>query len=222
MFSRISVSACLAAAAACSSGMADRLEPTVSLPYADRFERKALGDAWYASGGHWTVQESQLVSTGAHNAPLFLKAALPDDVVLEVDVRPQGRHVDAKVELMTDGLRHQSGYVFVLGGWDNTISTIARLDEHERGRVEKRPTAIRPGRDTHWRIEKQGGSLRWFVDGELYLEREDPNPLEGPGHDRFAFGNWKNHVAYDNLQIWPFDEAPSRGASTSTGASVRP
>jgi len=120
------------------------------------------------------------------------------------------------VELMTDGRRHQSGYVFILGGWDNTISAIARLDEHGSDRVEKKPTGVSGPRTWKWRIEKKGGDIDWYVDGREYLSFDDPEPLSGPGNDRFAFSNWQNIVTYDELRIWPHDEAPPRTGGRSS------
>lgn len=123
--------------------------------------------------------------------------------------------VDSKIELMTNGRAHASGYVFILGGWSNAISAIARLDEHGADRKERRPTGIPGAGPHHWRIEKEGGLLRWFVDGQLYLSFDDPQPLDGPGQDRLAFSNWQNRVRYDNLQIWPLADAPPIKTSTS-------
>ena len=33
----------------------------------------------------------------------------------------------------------------------------------------------------------------------------DPKPLEGPGHDHFAFNNWQAELFFDNLRIEPLD-----------------
>lgn len=194
----------------------DEPEGFADIPYSDDFERETLGPHWWPSGGHWTIRDGYAYTTGANNAPLFLKAKLPDDVVVEVDVMSETRDVDSKIELMTDGRTHQSGYIFILGGWDNTISTIARLDEHGKDRVEKRPTGVQGKKKYRWRIEKQGGDIDWYIDGDLYLELDDPEPLEGEGHNRLAFSNWQNRIRYDNLRIWPHDEAPP--VSTSTAA----
>lgn len=178
------------------------------LPFADDFDRAKLGPMWRPTGGHWTIERGAAFSSGAQNQPLFLDVALPADVVVEVDVTSDTRVVDAKLELMTDGRRHQSGYIFILGGWDNTISTIARLDEHGRDRVEKRPTGVRGNQTYRWRIEKRGGQIRWLIDGKPYLQFDDPDPLEGPGHDRLALSNWTNQVRWDNLRIWAAESAP--------------
>ncbi|MEM6368214.1 MAG: hypothetical protein AAF851_07910 [Myxococcota bacterium] len=184
-------------------------EATTEVPFSDDFERSELGPDWFPSGGVWHIQDGRIESYGGNNAPLFLKAALPADVVVQVEVRT-GHGVDAKVELMADGLRHSTGYVFIMGGWDNERSCIARLDEHGRDRKCKKPTGVKGKSKQLWRIEKKGGDIDWYVDGALYLEFDDPEPLSGPGHDRFAFSNWQSHLHYDDLRIWPYAEAPPR------------
>lgn len=183
-------------------------ETSAAVPFFDDFERSELGPNWHISGGQWTLDRGSVYSTGANNAPLFLKAKLPDDLVLEVDVTSETALVDSKIELMTDGRTHQSGYVFILGGWSNKISVIARLDEHGADRKERSPTGVTGPGTWRWRIEKKGGELRWYIDGKLYMSFDDPRPLHGPGHDRLAFSNWQNQVRWDNLRVWPHDAAP--------------
>lgn len=188
--------------------------PGAGLPFSDDFERSELGSLWHKSGGHWEVRDGMVRSNGANNAPLFLKLELPNDVVVEFDARSETPLVDTKLELMTNGKAHQSGYVFILGGWSNQISCIARLDEHGADRVEKKPTQVVGNRSYRWRVEKKGGDLRWYLDGKLYMSFQDAAPLHGPGHDRLAFSNWQNEIAYDNLRIWPYDAAPPIATST--------
>ncbi len=186
-------------------------EPAVTtVPYADDFERDALGEAWFQSGGHWVIDRGAVFTTGANNAPLFLRAALPADVVVEIEVTSETSAADAKVELMTDGRTHQSGYVFILGGWNNTLSAIARLDEHGKDRKTKKPTNAKANTTYRWRIEKKGGDIDWYIDGQPYMRYRDPNPLEGPGNDRLALSNWQSQLRYDNLKVWPYDRAPPR------------
>ncbi|MBI2372652.1 MAG: hypothetical protein HYV07_01505 [Deltaproteobacteria bacterium] len=194
-------------------------ESLLKAPYSDDFNRAELGPNWYPSGGHWVTRDGYAYSNGANNAPCFLKVTLPRDVVVEVDVMSETPDVDAKVELMTNGLAHASGYVFIFGGWSNKTSAIARLDEHGADRKDRQPTGAVGSRTYRWRIEKQGGSIRWLVDGVPYLSFEDRAPLDGPGHDRFALSNWQNRVRWDNLAIWPYADAPRVRTSTSAGMS---
>ncbi len=197
-----------------------RIEPVaVSVPYSADFSEKTLGPEWMPSGGHWAIEDGRLISTGAHNAPLFLRAVLPENVVVEFDSYSETHDVDTKVELMTDGKKHASGYIFVLGGWKNKHSVIARLDEHGRDRKTKTPTQVTGKRWIHWRIEKHERHIRWLLDKKPYLEFEDPEPLHGPHHNRFAFNNWRNQLRFDNLVIRPYPQ--SEPIATSTPADTQ-
>jgi hypothetical protein len=214
---RVQLAFLLIAVAACK----DRPQATKTVPFEDNFDRSELGPDWLPSGGQWMIDKNAVYTTGANNAPLFLKVDLPDDVAVEVDIMSETPLVDAKIELMTDGRTHQSGYIFILGGWSNKISVIARRDEHGADRKEKSPTDVTGNKWYRWRIEKKGGELTWYLDGKVYMTFSDPAPIHGPGNNRLAFSNWQNQIRYDNLRVWALKDAPpvqSTVASTSTKA----
>lgn len=147
--------------------------------------------------------------------------------------------MDLKFEIFGDGQHHQSGYVVILAGWDNSKSIIARLNEHgperqpdetarlvqeaaadpaavaakyaDRQEISARYARAEPNRSYHFRFERQGRELRLYIDDELYLSLFDPAPLHGVGHDRFAFNNWASQVSFDNLRIESL-VAPKAGA----------
>lgn len=108
-------------------------EATVSIVggYNDDFsDPQTVPKNYAAIGGHWRVVSGELLSPGVKNNPLWLRAKLPRDVVVELDVRSESPEGDVKVEIFGDGVDHASGYVLIHGGWNNSISIIARLDEH--------------------------------------------------------------------------------------------
>ena len=223
---------------------------TAQVPYTQDFsDPGVVARDFYSTGGFWRTVDGQLLSPGVRNNPLWLQAALPEDVAVEFDVRSESGDGDIKVELFGDGTDHASGYIFIHGGWNNTLSIIARLDEHgvpldalerqarrvaeQRGtpgqaglvetgvfsarthmRVEARPYPVRTGQTYHWRIERRGALLRWSIDGQPFMQFEDPLPLKGKGHDRFGFSSWEAQLYFDNLKIEPL----SPGAS-APGAS---
>jgi hypothetical protein len=187
----------LAAALAFSCGPAT----TTSIPFSDDFNRAEPGPNWQDDmGGNWHIRDGKLHNTGAQNAPLWLRAKLPDDVVIEFDAYTDPRICDIKCEVFADGRTHATGYILLLGGWKNAISAIARLDEHQQDRLEKR-SDCRPGKMYKWRVERSGNVLTWYLDGNLYMRLDDPKALRGRGHDRFAFNNWMSDVYFDNLSI---------------------
>ncbi len=176
---------------------------TATVPFSDDFERQQLGENYFATGGHWRIENGAVHSPGVKNNPLWLQARLPEEVAIEFDVRSESKDGDIKCELFGNGFDHSSGYVIVFGGWSNTISAIARLDEHGRDRVENRTLKVEKGRAYRFRVERRGGALRWYLDGSLAMELDDKNPLRGTGHDRFGFSSWDSDLFFDNLKIEP-------------------
>jgi hypothetical protein len=69
--------------------------------------------------------------------------------------------------------------------------------------VKRLDLRVAKGRRYHMTITRQGGSLRWEIDGQPALRLDDPAPLSGPGHDRFGFSSWANDSYFDNLVIEP-------------------
>lgn len=165
-----------------------RPEATVEIPYEDRFEDPGtVAQNYWSTGGHWRTVNGELLSPGVKNNPLWLKARLPRDVVIEFDARSESPEGDIKVELFGDGRNHASGYVLIHGGWNNAISIIARLDEHGRALTaleeEARRFAQQAGlpsadlvdtgvfrRDTRMRVEargfpvERGRTYRWRIE----------------------------------------------------------
>jgi hypothetical protein len=173
----------------------------------DRFDGPEVGPSWWSAGGPWMLRGGELWGAGTRNDPLWLQMRLPRDVAIEFSARSEtasgSRPGDIKVEVFGNGRDHASGYVLVFGGWGNTLSAIARLDEHGADRVERRDRKVEIGRTYRMRVERRGARLRWLVDGEEFLVLEDPRPLEGPGHDRFGFSSWDADVFFDDLRVAP-------------------
>ncbi len=204
------------------------------LPFRDDFsDPSTVANKYFSTGGLWrSVQSNEsdpnrwLLSPGVKNNPLWLRASLPNDVAVEFDVKSMSPEGDIKVEIFGDGSDHASGYVLIHGGWNNSVSIIARLDEHgpslaslqaqakgqdlvgaglyredTRVRVEANPFKVEIGRQYHWRIERRGNAISWLIDGQPFMRFEDPLPLTGKGHDRFAFSGWEAQLYFDNLSV---------------------
>lgn len=211
-------------------------EANVGLPYNDDFsDPSTVSKRYWSSGGLWRTVDGHLVCPGVKQNPLWLKAKLPQNTVVEFDVRSQSPEGDIKVELFGDGSDHASGYVFIHGGWNNSLSIIARRDEHgkplqqlqaeaqriamekklpsaglvetgvfnenSRMRVEANPYPVQIGRMYHWRIERRGSKITWAIDGQPFMEFDDPIPLVGEKHNRFGFSCWEAQLYFDNLHV---------------------
>jgi hypothetical protein len=174
-------------------------------PFSDDFERAAIGDKYKKTGGTWRLEGGALHSDGTsdHNAPLWLDHPLSKNVKVEFTAWSTHPAVDTKIEIFGDGLRHESGYIVIMAGWNNQISTIARLDEHEKTRVETR-TRFEKGRKYKWLVQRTDGkTLEFFIDGKKIVEYVDSDPLFGPRNNKLGFTNWESQPFYDDLKITP-------------------
>lgn len=176
----------------------------------DDFSRAKLGDLWHRTGGNYRIQDGALRVRGARNKPLWLRRALPRDVRIQFDARSDSEVGDIKVELYGDGVSKATGasytatgYVAIFGGWGNRLNVLARQDEHGDDRVVGAPYKVVPGRTYRMKIEREGGTIRFWADDHELARMHDPAPLFGPGHDHFAFNNWESDLWFDNLRIAP-------------------
>jgi hypothetical protein len=185
-----------------------------TLVFSDDFNRAEVGDAWQRQAtadqgyepGTWKIEDGRLKADKIHNAALWLKQALPENVRIEFVARAQSADGDVKAEVFGDGRNHQSGYILIHGGWRNTVNAIARQDEHGEDRKEDSRCGAGPERrcvepdvDYQWAIERTDGVVRWYLDGALFLTFDDQHPIRGK---HFGFNNWEAPVTFDDLRIF--------------------
>jgi hypothetical protein len=199
----------LAAALAAVTGCKIEKLPPAG-PSSDDFQRAAIGDAWYATGGNWRIVDGELVIDHAYNHPLWLKKPIPEDAVIELDCWSNADDGDLKVEAWGDGKSFATttsytatSYVFIFGGWHNQLSGIARENEHGADRRMRAGWHVDKGKRYHWRISRKGGHIDWLVDGKPLMSYDDPHPLHGRDHMYFGFNDWEAELHFDNLKITP-------------------
>ena len=185
-------------------------DPGIGAGFSDDFERGQLGAAYQKTGGNWRIRDGELHVKGARNHPLWLLRTLPPDVRVEFDARSESPEGDIKVEVFGDGASYAkedsysaTSYVVIFGGWDNSRNVLARMDEHGDDRVVGEARKVEPGATYRFRIERIGGTLKVWVDGDILLQMDDPEPLRGRGHDHFGFNNWQSDLWFDNLNVTP-------------------
>lgn len=202
----------LLAAPLLAGGCRERAPALMPPLFSDSFDRGELGPDWRVTAppGVYRLVDGELVVRGARNHPAWLARELPRDAVIEVDVRSMSNDGDIKVEAWGDGKSFateleytSSGYVFIHGGWKNRVTALCRLEEHGHDRQQRQDRPVMPGKKYHYMISRKGRSVKWFIDGELALQLEDPAPLEGPGHAYFGFDDWETELRFDNLVIRP-------------------
>jgi len=107
------------------------------VPFSDDFSDPGTVARNYRSlGGYPRVINGELLSPGTKNNPLWLDAALPQDVVVEVSARPINADGEIRVTLFGNGLDADTGYQAILGPWSpmgspgRVGSSLVRLDEN--------------------------------------------------------------------------------------------
>jgi len=105
-----------------------------------------------------------------------------------------------------------TGYVAVLGAHGNTEHWLTRLYEHG---TDSKKTTLGAGTsiansklvtNVSYKVElsrTDGRTLQFIVDGVVVHAFEDAQPLQGPGHDHFAFNGWEPPACFDNLVVTP-------------------
>jgi hypothetical protein len=180
-------------------------------PFSDDFSAPAIGPAWKNTGGKYRIDDGALAIDHAYNHPLWLTSPLPANGVVEFDAWSMDPAGDIKIELWGDGKSFATAasytatsYVFIFGGWHNSLSCIARMNEHGNDRKTRpQEPKVEVGHHYHFRIERRGGHFDWQLDGKPYMTYDDPKPLVGPDHAYLAFNDWEVPLHFDNLKVTP-------------------
>ena len=171
--------------------------------FEDDFDRQELGDSWQTGYEGWELVDGELKVSGARNDALWLQRPLPEEFRVSFAAKSGSAAGDIKFEILGDGQTHESGYVGIFGGWNNQLNIIARLDEHGDDRlVGAAGYTVEPGRSYQMDVVRTDHRLRWYVDGELFLSYDDPQPLRGEDHRYFGFNNWETPLTFDDLRIY--------------------
>lgn len=178
--------------------------------FEDDFNRAEIGENYANLGGDWKIENGKLKSIRAENKNLVLKSVdLPQNAVIELTMKSLSKEIDVKFNLWGDGKPHDhgDGYTFILGGWKNRVSVISKLDEHEKKRSEKRNAGLEKGKLYKVKVERKSNKIKWFVNGELFLEYFDETPLKvSEGYSKLSFANWRSDVEFDDLKIYALEE----------------
>lgn len=201
--STIILASCLVAIAAAGCATDAKMAPGNGLTggalvFSDDFNRGEFGPNWDNRSGKWEARDGWAHIRGDKNAGLWLKTPLPDRARVEFDAKSMSQDGDLKFEIFARAREHQSGYIVILGGWNNSVSIIARLNEHGQDRLESGVVAD-IGRVHRFAAVKNGDTLGWYLDGKPVLAFRDADPIDGV---YFAFNNWASDAWYDNLRIY--------------------
>lgn len=187
-------------------------DPQIKEAFTEDFDSGRLDpQTWRITQNVYEIREGALFVDGAKNHPMWLQKRIPCDVKIEFTAWSDSADGDIKVEVFGDGRSSAdtegsytgTGYIVIFGGWQNTVNTIARKDEHEARMKIEEETKVEKGRKYHFSLQFRGNRIEWFLDGRLFLQVDDPDRLCGPGNDHFGFNDWGTPVHFDDLSIIP-------------------
>ena len=192
----------------------DHLE--VTCPAVQVYTFDTASSDWRVASGTWQVANrwqcdprwSFFSGESRGDAILWCKRLMKKDVTLEfaagikMDRARGGRYEyasDINATICADGRDLVTGYSFMFGGWQNTSTRILRGATI----VAESRNVIPNQQDIHRRwfyikIRKIGGRLEYYVDNQLLLEYEDPDPLQG---DRLAIWTRNNGIMMAKVRM---------------------
>jgi hypothetical protein len=167
------------------------------LIFSDDFERSEPGENWI-NRSKWKIEKGELTVSEDHNSGLWLAKPVPQSVRIEFEARSESDEGDIKFEVFCSSQNHQTGYILIMGGWNNSVSIIARLNEHGDDRIEIEKK-VKKGEKYRFTVFRTDTTLYWFVNNELFMSYPEEEPLKGA---YFGFNDWKSKVYFDNLKIY--------------------
>lgn len=176
--------------------------------FEDSFDRSEIGSNYTVQGGDWKIENGKVTSSKAENRNVVLSGvSLPQNGIIELTMWSESDGVDVKFNAWGDGKIHDhgDGYSFILGGWQNRVSVISKLHEHEKNRSADKATRLEKGAKYKVKVVRIGNDIKWFLNDRLFLSYNDEDPLKTvDGFDKLSFGNWRSKVFFDDLKIYKF------------------
>ncbi len=165
---------------------------------------------WELLEGEVDLREGRLHVTGPASTRFFFREKLSGNVAIEFD--GMFENTDRGCDLTAILSAHEDKptrnfYMAAFGSDDNKASTIRRghmgsVSGTEMIVISSPSPIIAHGKWHHIRAEREGKSVRLFVDGEKVLEYHDFFPLASPAHNRVGIYSWGAGAQIDNLKIY--------------------
>ncbi len=108
---------------------------------------------------------------------------------------------NANLNCYIAGVNRWEAYLFhVAARGEDLYCEISR--EMETLVIRNLPEAIRIGKVYQFMMEKIDKHIRFYINGELFMQVEDVVTLSGNRHQQFGFEQTTNRMRIDNLKVW--------------------
>lgn len=182
--------------------------------FEDSFDRRELGRFWEIDRGEWSLRQGRLycadnTENGDQKVIICMGVEMkgPLYVTYEARILPeQKRPVD--LSLMTNlpmrkKVAPNSGYIFQVGGWDNTVTGIS-TPRHYMGLARNRALKIIPGKRHKIEAYIRDQYLLMLVDGQVAAGGIVDPPIDPKKYPHYMWGgfyNFRGPCEFDNLVV---------------------
>lgn len=153
-------------------------------------------------GGFYPSRNHGLMVDTGGTAIIWFRTSL-DDVILEFDAESiHGSGVSIALCGPGKGGSFDLGYHIGFGEYDNTKTFIRRLGVTV---VENNRELIEHDKKYHVKVQKYGGTIRFYLGERLIFDYVDANPLSGQYHQYIGLGKYGSQftkIAFDNVKIY--------------------
>lgn len=178
----------------------------------DDFQRPELGDKWVqdriaseSEPPSWAIDNGWVRTGKTKNQGIYANA-IPTTGNVRVEIsmasdKPLAGAFagDLKIEAFNTEPKHEKGYSFINGGWNNRFDTIAKLGEHTADDKRKPAREIEEGKVYRYAVVLAGAQIHWFREGELLYTFEDRTPVRGPW---LGLNAWLSNARFDEVAVY--------------------
>lgn len=178
--------------------------------FRDDFERQGLGKNWTVHAGKdWAVEGGRLhCKSAGESANSILCTATTFNGTFRIRYQAQASAEQKKpvdLSLMTHlpatgGFSPNSGYIFQVGGWNNSFVGLADTHHHMGFAVNKEMHIV-PGKVHEVEIAVVGKHIVMTFDGEIAVAGIIDPPLASKDRSRGGFYVWTGPSWFDNLVV---------------------
>lgn len=144
--------------------------------FSDDFSKDASN--WITTGGTWNISDGKYVQTNATSQPgrVLTGDAKWTNYTLEMDAT---KNSGKEGFMIYFGYQNANNfYDLNLGGWNNTVNGIQRIENDKSVLVKSVSGSIETGKTYHIKVVVNGTNVKAYLDDSLVLDYTDANPVQ--------------------------------------------
>lgn len=166
-----------------------------------------FGETFITYNSSWKVEDGWISGKNAEESAgmAIMKEDFPGNVLLEFECRtalPSTHDINFMWNGEWDVNNNSCGsaYIGSLCGWHTGRIGIEKSPDYKL-RVTTPNKGFEPFKSYKVHAGNLNGTCFIFIDGELSLEVDDPDPLDNSKYSKIAFTAWSSHIQVKNIVI---------------------